>query len=156
VVLPKGTNYTFTRYRLQVNTANRRKVSANTTYELGDYYSGRRRTFALRLGLRPLPGLFVDINNEWNRLELKEGNFSTAVLRLNVSNQFGPWVSIANNLQYDSVSRVLGWQSRFRWIVLPGDDVYFVYSQNWMDDPLIGLLTVDRKAATKLIYTHRF
>jgi len=156
VTLPSGNAYTFTRYRWQVVTASRRVVSTTATYEHGSYYSGQRRNVALRIGLRPRPGLFIDLNNEWNRVELQEGAFSTTLQRLNVNNQFGPWVSISNNLQYDTVSRVLGWQARFRWIVLPGDDVYFVYAHNWRDDPTAGLLTLDRKAATKLIYTHSF
>lgn len=156
VTLPGGSEYHFTRYRFQVSTAARRILSTTTTYEVGTYYSGHRRTFTWRIGLRPRPGLSVDLNNEWNRVELREGNFSTALLRLNANNQFGPWVSISNNLQFDTVSRILGWQARFRWIVRPGDDAYFVYSHNWRDDPTAGLLTLDRKAATKLIYTHSF
>ena len=61
-----------------------------------------------------------------------------------------------NSLQYDNDSRVLGWQSRFRWILKPGNDFYFVYSHNWRDDPIRGMETLERRAATKMIYTHRF
>ena len=55
----------------------------------------------------------------------------------------------------DSVSEVLGWQVRFRWIVKPGNDLYLVYTHNWQDSP-IGFDTLDNRAATKLSYTHRF
>jgi hypothetical protein len=41
-----------------------------------------------------------------------------------LNTQFGPFVSLANNVQYDSDSRVLGWQVRFRWILTPGNDIY--------------------------------
>ena len=69
----------------------------------------------------------------------------------------GPWVSLVNTFQYDSISRVLGWQSRFRWIVTPGDDVYFVYTQNWLDDAVLDrFVTLNRNATTKLLYTRRF
>jgi hypothetical protein len=63
-----------------------------------------------------------------------------------------------NNLQFDSVSDVLGWQARFRWIVRPGNDLYLVYMHNWQDELLgaDGFGTIDRRAATKLSYTHRF
>ena len=51
----------------------------------------------------------------------------------------------------------LGWQSRFRWIIRPGTDFYFVYTHNWADDPLLNRFeTLDRRAATKMLYTHRF
>ena len=64
--------------------------------------------------------------------------------------QFSPWMQFANTIQFDSVSGVMGWQSRFRWIFRPGNDLFLVYAHNWFDDPL------DRNAASKLVYTHRF
>ena len=71
--------------------------------------------------------------------------------------QFSPWIALVNNIQYDSVSAVLGWQSRFRWIVTPGSDVYFVYTHNWVDRPLFNRFeTLDRRVASKVLYTHRF
>jgi hypothetical protein len=38
----------------------------------------------------------------------------------------------------------------------PGNDIHFVYAQNWLDDPIMGRSTLDRSAATKVLYTHRF
>ena len=156
VIVPNGGAYGFTRYQTQVSTANRRVVSVFSSYNVGTFYSGHRRDFVLNLGIRPMRGVLLNINNEWNRVELREGKFSTSLLRFVANTQFSPWISVVNNLQYDSVSRVLGWQSRFRWIVHPGNDIYFVYAQNWLEDPTLGRLTLDRSAATKILYTHRF
>jgi Domain of unknown function (DUF5916) len=156
VVLPGGSIYRFTRYTAQGSTSTRRVLSTSVRYENGSFYSGNSREFALNIGLRPRAGVLVNLNNEWTRVELPEGNFSTKVLRLTADNQFGPWVSIANNVQYDSVTRILGWQSRFRWIVRPGNNVYFVYLHNWIDDTIRGRYTLDRSAAAKVMYTHRF
>ena len=48
-------------------------------------------------------------------------------------------------------------KSRFRWIVKPGSDLYFVYTHNLVDDPLQDRFnTLDRRAASKVLYTHRF
>ena len=47
-------------------------------------------------------------------------------------------------------------QSRFRWILKPGNDLYFVYLHNFVDDVRLGLLTLDRRASAKAIYTYRF
>jgi len=60
------------------------------------------------LTTRPRPGLTASVENEWNRLALAEGNFSTQVFRSVVNAQFSPWVSVGNNLQYDTVSGILG------------------------------------------------
>jgi hypothetical protein len=66
---------------------------------------------------------------EWNRVELEEGRFETRLFRIVPELQFSPSVSWVNNVQYDTQSAVLGWQSRFRWIVKPGSDLYFVYTK---------------------------
>ena len=156
VLLPNGSAYSYMRYQTQISTANRRVVSVFSSYNVGTFFSGHRRDFELNLGIRPMRGLLLNINNAWNRVELREGKFSTQLLRLVANTQFSPWISVVNNLQYDSVSRILGWQSRFRWIVRPGNDIYFVYAQNWLENPTLGRLTLDRSAATKILYTHRF
>ena len=156
VLLPIGSEYTFTRYAIQIMSANRRPLSATTRFEKGSFYSGNRRDFVLNLGIRPVSGVLINLNNEWTRVELPEGKFSTAVLRLNANTQLSPSISVVNNVQYDSVSRIVGWQSRFRWILRPGNDIYFVYAQNWLQDPVRGRNTLDRTAASKIVYTHRF
>ena len=43
-----------------------------------------------------------------------------------MNTQFSPRVSLAQNAQYDTVTKELGWQARFRWIQRPGDDLYVV------------------------------
>jgi hypothetical protein len=65
-------------------------------------------------------------------------------------------------VQYDNLSRNLGWQSRVRWILQPGRDVFFVLNQGWIQErPDDGLGTYrfhvqDRKISSKFQYTFRF
>jgi hypothetical protein len=156
IVLPVGATYDFTRYRVEGSTANQRFVAASALVETGEFFSGRRREVGLAVTVRPRPGLLASIEGEWNDLELAEGRFRTSLYRLQLDTQFSPWISLRNTVQYDSVSRLLGWQSRFRWILRPGNDIYVVYTHNWRDDVLDGWRTLDRRAASKVIYTHRF
>ena len=72
-----------------------------------------------------------------------------------VHTQFGPFLSLANNLQYDSDSRVVGWQVRFRWIFTPGNDIYVVSLNNWLDEG-DRYRVLDRNTATKIVFTRRF
>ena len=44
---------------------------------------------------------------------------------------FSPNVSWANLVQYDNESRILGVQSRFRWILKPGNDLFLVFNRGW-------------------------
>jgi len=159
IILPVGSEYNFTRYRISLGTSQSRVLATRSHVELGKFFSGDRQEISVDLSIRPRPGVVVRLHSEWNRIRLEEGHFQTRLFRIVADTQFNPWIQLANNIQYDSVSRVVGWQSRFRWILTPGNDLYVVYLHNWQDDPLVplnGFQTLDRSAATKFIYTHRF
>ena len=157
ITLPAGSDYSWTRYRFQLTTAPRRVVALNQTYELGGFYNGTRLRVATDLNVRVRPGVIIYTSAEWNRVELDQGRFETRLFRVVPELQFSPWIAWVNNSQYDTQSAVLGWQSRFRWIVKPGSDLYVVYTHNWLDDPLQNrIYTLDRRAAAKVLYTHRF
>ena len=138
-------------------TANRRVLALNARYERGDFYSGTRSQTVANLTIRARPGYIVYVNGEWNDVRLAEGRFSSNLYRLVGETQFTPFVALVNNIQFDTVSRVMGWQSRFRWIMKPGNDLYVVYTHNWVEDPSVDrFATLDRRAASKVLYTQRF
>jgi hypothetical protein len=157
VTLPVGREYRFTRYRVQARTARRRVITVEPQVEWGDFYSGDRLELTLDVDVRARPGVMFFLSSEWNRVSLTEGQFYTKLFRGISELQFNPWMSLVNNVQYDTQSRALGWQSRFRWIVRPGSDLYVVYLHNWLDDPVNRRFsTLDRRAASKVLYTYRF
>ena len=157
VTLPSGSSYDFLRYQVNWRTSNRRPVAFDGRYEVGDFYSGTRQEFVSNVTFRILPGVFVYTAAELNSIVLPEGSFRTRLYRVVPELQFTPFLTWVNNVQYDTVSGVAGWQSRFRWIVRPGNDIYIVYTNNWLDDPLLGqFATQDRRLSTKALYTYRF
>jgi hypothetical protein len=157
VILPAGSEYDFSRVRIFGQTANRRVVALQGRYERGGYYSGTRDQKVMQLTVRARPGYILYVNGEWNDVELPEGDFSLNVYRVVAETQFTPFVALVNNVQYDNASRVLGWQSRFRWIIKPGNDAYLVYTHNFIDDPVLDrFATLDKRFATKFLYTYRF
>ena len=156
IVLPAGAEYTFNRYVVNAGTGNSRRAAINAFYAWGDYFSGTRWDLSPGVSFRPRNGSLIELNGEWHRIELPEGKFTTRLFRTNIFQQFSPWVSVSSNIQYDTASRIVGWQGRFRWIIKPGNDVYLVYTHNWNNDPVAGMETIDRKASTKFVYTHRF
>jgi hypothetical protein len=160
VVLPAGGVYQFTRYEVDAESPEHLPVSVSTEVEWGDFFSGRRRDLGVRLDVRPRRGVSLSLEAERSFLDLAEGSFTADVYRASASTQFSPWVSLANRLQYDTVSRELGWQIRFRWIRRPGNDVYFVYTHNWNEVLDVGgrrrMTTLNNQLASKLVYTLRF
>jgi hypothetical protein len=159
VVLPLGGVYQFTRYVLNGSMASRYPVSVGGETSFGDFFSGERREYSMNVTVRPRPGVALTLEAEHNVLDLAEGSFDTDVFRARANTQFSPWISLVNNLQYDTVSRLLGWQMRLRWIRRPGNDLYFVYVHNWREVLERGtrrMETLDNRATSKLLYTFRF
>ncbi len=158
VILPKNVGYNFFRAQFSANSSQKRKWGVFARGSTGTFYSGTRKEVNIGINQRWRPGLLISTNYEWNRVELTQGAFTTNTYRLNAQYQLNPRIGIANNLQYDNVSRVLGWQARFRWIAKPGNDVFVVYSQNWLDpiDKNLGFITQNKGAATKIVYTYQF
>ena len=155
VTLPAGAEYNHTRYSVNITTANRRPISGTLNVSGGSFYSGERQEYTATINVRPRTGVLATMTASFNHIELPEGELNTRLLRAVVNTQFSPFMSISNNVQFDSVSRLLGWQLRYRWILQPGNDLYFVWFHNWQG---LGpsLVTLGKNAAIKAVYTHSF
>jgi len=130
VEIPAG-EYRMNRWGFQVETADKRPLILEASYFWGDFYTGTRRDVELGVTVKPSTHIFVSLQYERNEVSLAEGDFTVHVATLKADYNFSPNVSWANLLQYDSESRVLGVQSRFRWIITPGSDLFLVFNSGW-------------------------
>jgi len=64
-----------------------------------------------------------------------------------------PW---ANIVQYDNASRMLGFQTRFRWIIQPGSDLFLILNRGWEKSLDHRYISVYDQGTAKLQYTFRF
>jgi hypothetical protein len=155
VVIPTG-EYQMHRWGFQVETADKRPVVFQTDVSWGEFYTGTRRDLELAVVFKPSPHVRTSIEFERNEVSLREGAFTTQVLAVRADYNFSPNVSWANLVQYDSESRLLGAQSRFRWIIRPGSDLYLVLNRGWdrreSDNRYIPNFD---KGSAKLQYTFR-
>ena len=156
VILPVGSSHDWVRYQVVYDAAEHRALSGRVEYAFGDFWNGDRRELNLDLTMRPRPGISVQLSSEYNDVNLPIGSFTTRLYRLDARTQFNPWISLSNNVQYDSESGEVGWQLRFRWIQKPGNDMFFIWTQNWRDENGRGLSALDRRGAAKIVRTFRF
>lgn len=156
IVLPAGNRYDWWRYQVVYDGAEQRVISGRVEFSFGDFWDGDRRELNLDLTLRPRPGISLHLSSEFNDVNLPGGDFVTEVYRLDARTQFSPWISLENNIQYDSESSEMGWQLRVRWIQKPGNDFYFIWTENWQDDPGAGFNALDRRGVAKVVRTIRF
>jgi hypothetical protein len=153
--------YEYWDYRVNVRTGGQRRIGFFTGFSWGGFWNGDRKQINGRVNYRPNGAFQVGSNFERNDVTLPQGAFTANVYQLDGQWNPSPWISFTNQLQYDDVSELVGLFARMRWIVRPGNDVYLVYTHNWVNygDGLLGdpwLRTLSRGASLKLNYTHRF
>ena len=158
VFLAEG-EYRFTRWRHNVSTAQKRKVQASANWSFGPYWSGRADIVVTGLTFKIPPRFIATFSTNQTFARLPEGDFTARILSAQVGYTFSPFLSFSNLIQYDNLSRNLGWQSRARWTLEPGNDLFFVFSQGWIqEDEADGrrFHAQDSKVSAKFQYTARF
>jgi hypothetical protein len=158
VVLPVG-EYTFTRFRSNfITSATRRKVSGNFTVFWGDYWSGTAEQVQAGIAFRLPPKFLFSVNTNQTFARLPQGRFTARISTMNLNYAVSPRLSLTNLVQYDNRSRNLGWQSRVRWTLKPGDDLFISFNQGWIREEGVdpGFRSEDNKLAVKLQYAFRW
>jgi len=154
IVIPVG-EYSFRRYRVEVNTADNRPIVFDFKILWGGFFSGTRTELETGLTFKPNPHLYVSVTLNQNNVDLKEGSFVTRIIRTRVNYSFNPNVSWTNYIQYDNITKELGINSRFRYIFHDGNEFFLVFNQGWQGE-FSRYLPVYQKGTFKFNYTFRF
>lgn len=157
VILPTG-DYRTTRWRAEFGTASKRRWRVEGTWWFGTYWSGHADQIEFSLQYKIAPRLQFSFDTEQTFARLPQGNFVARIYSFRANYSVSPFLSFSNLVQFDNESRDLGWQSRVRWILRPGNDLFLVFSQGWLQDPRGGFhfSPADTKLSTKFQYTFRF
>ena len=157
VVLPVG-EYRFTRWISQVNTAAKRRLQVSVKWLFGTYWSGRADEVMTTLTYNLPPRFTITFNANQTFADLPQGKFSARIISSQVNFAASPFLMFSNLIQYDNLSRNLGWQSRQRWTLRPGNDVFVVFSQGWIQNPTQGyrFSAQEGKVSAKVQYAVRF
>ena len=125
-------DYTTLVWAMRLQTARYRRISLQMNADYGEFWDGRRFGTSSELTLQPLPGYRVGLEWQRNSISLPRGAFDTNLMRVNAGWDISPWASFSGNVQYDDLSELLGLFGLLRWIVKPGNEVFLVYSHNWL------------------------
>jgi hypothetical protein len=152
--IPQG-SYEFARYQLRFESAQRRNLWFGSSYGWGSFYDGNRRDVALATGYKISVPVFAGVEYIRNRVDLPTGSFTTNISRLSLNLLFSPDITLYSYLQYDNLSRAMGWQSRLRWILKPGNEILLVWNSRWQE-PLERIDLSESTARVKVRYNYRF
>ncbi len=158
--------YRFTRFRSNLlSTATKRRLSGSVNLTYGNYWSGKAEQITTSLTYKLPPRVIATVSTNQTFARLPEGDFIARIFTSTVSYAASPSLSLSNLVQYDNRSRNLGWQSRVRWTLQPGNDLFLAFRQGWIQEPQdrgalapshLRFRTGDSKLSAKFQYSFRF
>ncbi len=153
-VIPIG-RYEFYRQSLNFLTAGSRNFAVTGNYTWGDFYNGSRKDYSAGANYKVAVPLFIGVKYKQNDVTLPAGNFTARIYQVNVNILFSPDITLYNYFQYDNNSKTIGIQSRFQWIVTPGNEIFIVWTSN-VSQPLERYVMNESALRFKVKYNIRF
>ena len=153
-IIPVG-QYQFCRQTLNFLTAGSRNFAVSGSYVWGDFYNGSRKDFTAGVNYKIAVPFFIGIKYKQNDVSLPVGNFTARIYQVNANVLFSPDITLYNYFQYDNNSKTIGIQSRFQWIVHPGNEIFIVWTSN-ISQPMERYIMNESALRFKLKYNIRF
>jgi hypothetical protein len=135
--------YDWGRVQVGFGTAQSRPVAFNLDYSYGGFFGGTLHSIEGNLELRLSKHFFGQIEYIENIADLPasyevcapgtcegSGDFVQRLVRLRAQFIFSPDLSWDTFVQYDNLSDSVGWNSRIRWIVNPGNELVIIWNQS--------------------------
>jgi hypothetical protein len=158
-VIPPGA-YRFTRFRVEAQSSPHRAVEAGSTTRFGTFYSGTLTQWEHYIKwTAPKAKVHFELTTENNFGHLKQGNFVQRLWQLQSSYAWNPNLVLTNFIQYDTDSQNVGSNTRLRWTIRPGNDLFIVWNRRWQRLILapgdLSLVPDSELLAVKLRWTFR-
>ena len=155
IAIPPG-DYWFQRHEFSFETAQNRPLSFKIKTETGTFYSGNSHEVSPQFVWRKDRHVTTSFELQQYWVNLLEGDFRVRLALYRLDYSFSPSLSLSNFIQYDTDSRNLGLQSRLRWMIRPGNELFFVVNHAWQYNNFDRLEALLTNARAKLNYTFRF
>lgn len=125
IIIPVD-DYTTDGVSLDASTSGLRELSVSAGWSHYGFYTGYRDDYSTSITWRPGPSFYAFASYSLNDIHLDEGSFNVHIARIRGNVYFNPDLSWQNLVQWDSLSQLLGINSRVRWELEPGRDVFVV------------------------------
>src|SRR5438477_325299 len=129
IVIPAGT-YEFNRPQISFTSDLSKRIVFHGREKWGDFYSGKRYETSGGITWRPNSHLLVDLAESYNRVRLREGNFSTSLFSGRLNYNFSRKLLTSALIQLNSAARLSVINVRLRYIYRPNSDFFIIYNQS--------------------------
>jgi hypothetical protein len=154
IVIPAA-DHAWDVWHAEIGTDRSRPVNLEVEWRQGGFFTGRRTDYEAELGWRPSHRLELAANLGLTRIRLPEGDFDVRTAAAKVVYTFSPDLQLSVLGQYDNLSAGLGVNFRVKWIVQPGNEVFFIVNQGY-DTSLDRFRPTQNDTSLKAAWTFRF
>ena len=156
IEIPEG-EYSFERVGMFLRTASFRPVSVELRLEDGGWYNGDRLQVRPEIAWTPNEHLRFSLQYDYNKYEFPGESAITRQITFQNDISFNARWSLVTLAQYDNVSEDIGINSRLRFNLTAGQDLWFVINHNMDRDPVDDRFHSARSdAIVKIRYTFRY
>jgi len=129
ITIPVGT-YQFNRPRVSFTSDLSKPVILKFQEKWGKFYTGTRYETSGGITWRPNPHLLLDLEESYNKVHLREGDFSTSLFTGRFNYNFSRKLLTSALMQLNSAARLSLINVRLRYIYRPNSDFFIIYNQS--------------------------
>jgi hypothetical protein len=148
-------DYSFTDFGLSYESSNNQPLLFELEGRFGEYFNGEAFRAEAEISWRPARYFQLDLGGQLTDARLPEGDFDAFVTFVNFKITPSRKWSWNTLFQYDNLSGEMGINSRFRYIVKPGNDVFVVFNKGFANQDG-RLRSFSSEAIAKVGWTIRF
>jgi len=158
VFVPAG-SYDFTRWRLEAQTSPHRAFQFGATTWFGTFYNGHLTQWENYIRwTSPRGKIQLDLDTENDFAHLPNANFVQRLWSIRAAYAWNPNLVLSSFIQYDTESENIGTNTRLRWTIKPGNDLFLVWNRGWqriLTDPHVAIIPQSDLVAIKFRWTFR-
>jgi Domain of unknown function (DUF5916) len=143
-------------HTLRLRANQRRRVTGEVRIEAGDFFGGQIVRWQVSPVVIPSKYFTWRAGVEDIRASLPGNDLNTQLYSTEFNFAFTPDLSLRNLFQFDTQTEDLAWQSRMRWIIEPGRDLFLVGLFGWDKTDRQSFTSSSEELIIKLAYTWRF
>lgn len=149
-------SYVFNKQELWYQTSSARRISAEGTFTIGDFYDGHRTGIDTTVQWRANKHLFLGLGLNYNDIKLSGGEFITRVASARVDVALNSRWAMLNLIQYDNSTDTAALNARLRWTPEAGKEMFLVvnYGADIAEDGTIR--SRETELVAKFGHTFRF
>jgi len=129
IILPDTIIYKYANFYAEYETDQSKSISGKIELNSGEFFNGNIFGVGFRANLNLGSHLTINLNFNYNDIELKQGKFTTSIFSTRIVYSFTPKFFIKPYIQWNSDEQRLNTNFLLNFIHKPGSDLYFVYNE---------------------------